>query len=271
MNSYPRIFVISLARATERRASIQKQMAKYGLPFEFFDAVDGRALSPAQSQMVDDKWHHKRSGPPLSPQLVGAAMSHANLYAKIVTENIPRVIILEDDAILTPHFKTVLDSGSLSDTDENLILLHCYRRTWAQRNFSKELLPQMQLYRFYGRVIGACGYFLQKKAAQALYDIAMPIWTIPDWPMDIGKELDAKGIEPPIVLHGEDHFASQIQEFSTRRIPSSVKLMRLLVLPSLLFPKKYGGYWKSRYAWEAVAFNCRAHLFARKPITHSDS
>ena len=37
-----KIFIVSLKDATQRRPNITKRMKDLGLPFEFFDAVDGR-------------------------------------------------------------------------------------------------------------------------------------------------------------------------------------------------------------------------------------
>ena len=39
------IFVVSLARATDRRAAMARHLQDMGLSFEITDAVDGRALS----------------------------------------------------------------------------------------------------------------------------------------------------------------------------------------------------------------------------------
>ncbi|NLJ92631.1 MAG: LPS biosynthesis glycosyltransferase, partial [Aeromonadales bacterium] len=42
------IFVISLTRSIERRASITKQMKRLELEFEFIDAVDGKEITNDQ-------------------------------------------------------------------------------------------------------------------------------------------------------------------------------------------------------------------------------
>ncbi|MDG1153236.1 MAG: glycosyltransferase family 25 protein, partial [Alphaproteobacteria bacterium] len=40
-----KIFVLNLKRSPERRKLIQSQMEKFGLKFEFIDAVDGNELT----------------------------------------------------------------------------------------------------------------------------------------------------------------------------------------------------------------------------------
>ena len=42
------IFVLSIKRCTKRRASITKELGKFGLDFEFVDAFEGRDLTPQQ-------------------------------------------------------------------------------------------------------------------------------------------------------------------------------------------------------------------------------
>ncbi|MGL5488512.1 MAG: glycosyltransferase family 25 protein, partial [Shewanella sp.] len=49
------IFVISLLRSHERREAIEKQMARLGLSFTFFDAVDGKLLNDNDLSKVDLK------------------------------------------------------------------------------------------------------------------------------------------------------------------------------------------------------------------------
>ncbi|MGL6175542.1 MAG: glycosyltransferase family 25 protein, partial [Vibrionaceae bacterium] len=47
------VFVISLTRSTDRRAMVERQMSRLGIIFEFFDAVDGKALPPDCLAKVD--------------------------------------------------------------------------------------------------------------------------------------------------------------------------------------------------------------------------
>ena len=45
------IFLINLARSTERLANSQRQLAAHGLSFERIDAIDGAMLSQAQKEI----------------------------------------------------------------------------------------------------------------------------------------------------------------------------------------------------------------------------
>lgn len=239
------------------------QMQSMNLEYEFFDAVDGRNLSREQLALVDHEWRLKRKGEPLPAGQIGCAMSHGLLYKKMVDEGIKEAIILEDDAVLTKQFLSVVN-GCLEEVKAPLVVLHAYPRTWAKKGREK-INGEFSLYEFLGRPLGTCGYYIRQSAAAELVTHALPVFTVPDWPTDISKKLDARGIDPACVLHGEDLFDTQIQIYANRRIPKFIKVMRLLVVPCVILPSKFGNIWKSLYAWQAISFHTKASLIGSKP------
>lgn len=257
------IFVISLADAIDRRTQIAAQMLHYGLAFEFVNAVNGRSLNAEQEALVDKNWQARRSGEPMRPSEIGCAMSHALLWKRILKEGHPSAIILEDDAIINQDFvEFALNEISLPKECQ-LLVFHCYPNQFGERNSFIPLNNKYNIYRPFRRFFGTCGYYLTREAAYRLYTAALPIWTQADWPLAIQDVLNARGIEPAIVFQDEE-FPTTIQMFN-RRIPFSIRLGRLLFIPTLIFPKKFGSYWKAKYAWEAIFFKASAFLFARRP------
>lgn len=91
------VFVVSLARATARRADMKKRLAAAGVKFEFVDAVDGAELDLA-------KYQHRIKDKKMSPKTIGCFLSHYNLWQRIADEKISFAIILEDDALLNNDF-----------------------------------------------------------------------------------------------------------------------------------------------------------------------
>jgi glycosyl transferase family 25 len=257
------IFVISLADAASRRAQIEAQMQRYGLAFEFVDAVNGGALTDEQEVLIDKNWQARRSGEAMRPSEIGCAMSHALLWKRLYEEGHISAIVLEDDAVLTEDFVDVALNKIAFPEEHQLIVFHCYANQFGERKSFTAINEKHRLYRPFRRFFGTCGYYLTNEAAHRLYTAALPIWTQADWPLVIQDELNARGIEPAIVLHDEQ-FPSTIQLFN-RRIPIAVRIGRLLLVPTLLFPGTFGSYWKARYAWGAIFFKCSAVLFARRP------
>lgn len=103
-----KIFVISLRTAETRRAEASEQMARYGVAFEFFDAVDGTAGHADWFSGIDNRrflLNTLRRQP--KPQEIGCYASHLSLWNKAISLDQP-VLVLEDDFQLEPGFAEVV-------------------------------------------------------------------------------------------------------------------------------------------------------------------
>lgn len=101
MGGSPEIVVISMVKATERRASIEQQFAELELPFTFFDAVDGKQGHVLFDHYDADK--ARRIGEiPLTAGHLGCYASHYLVWQRCAESGQP-VIVLEDDAMLFPQ------------------------------------------------------------------------------------------------------------------------------------------------------------------------
>lgn len=99
------VFVISLARAAERRATISQHLKNIGIEFRLIDAVDGKAMSSSQIAEI------VAPGVNMHPGVVGCYLSHINAYEIIRNENIKAALILEDDTRLDPRIRNLLFTG----------------------------------------------------------------------------------------------------------------------------------------------------------------
>lgn len=99
-----RVFVVSLARAAERRERARGRLG--GLDFRFLDAVDKLDLD--REKLLDGGIYDERATPrafrhraemPLGH--VGCSLSHRAIYEQIVENGWRRVVVLEDDVV--PH------------------------------------------------------------------------------------------------------------------------------------------------------------------------
>ena len=105
----PPIFVISLARAAERRADIRSRLDSAGVSYEIVDAVDGAALDLTQfaDRLRPDKYRIK-FGRKFARGEIGCYLSHYNLWERIAAEKIESALILEDDAVWDADFFEVV-------------------------------------------------------------------------------------------------------------------------------------------------------------------
>ena len=74
------IYVISLERATQRRAACQRALDAMGAPFAFFDAVDGARLSEAEVAAAYDARAMRASTGVRSPCRRSAAISATTCF-----------------------------------------------------------------------------------------------------------------------------------------------------------------------------------------------
>ncbi|WP_176429493.1 glycosyltransferase family 25 protein [Vibrio sp. V19_P1S1T109] len=172
-----KIYVISLKNSLERRASIEQQMANYGLDFEFFDAIDGRVVPPhplfANYDYTKRLWF--TSGKMPSKGEMGCYASHYLLWQKSVELNEP-IIVLEDDAELLPGFIHFIDLIKIKTQEYGFLRLEeaCDR----SELFLKEQENNYDIYFLSNNFGGARAYALSPDAATKLLKSSQ-CWSMP--------------------------------------------------------------------------------------------
>lgn len=107
-----KLFVISLPHATARRRSAEFQLRAAGIPFEFSDAVCGRALVSRDGfEGCDRERWLINTGREITPGEVGCFASHRRLWQQCVERREP-VMIMEDDFLILPRFGAAVDQAS---------------------------------------------------------------------------------------------------------------------------------------------------------------
>jgi hypothetical protein len=110
-------FVINLEKDTQRRSAMQTRLAKLGITPTFFKAVDGRLMSPEALESHVNRIRAQQEYGSLSAAEIGTSLSHIGIYQKMVNNQMPYAVVLEDDVCLDENFATYLDShgpGSLA-------------------------------------------------------------------------------------------------------------------------------------------------------------
>lgn len=105
------VFVINLKTSPDRRAAARAQLAAAGLSPTFVDAVDGRAMADAEvAALVDFEGRLRRAPKPLNRAEVGCYLSHVSVLERIVAQDIPQALVMEDDLLATAELAPVLDA-----------------------------------------------------------------------------------------------------------------------------------------------------------------
>lgn len=100
------VFVISLARAADRRQAIAHHLEEIGIEFTLMDGTDGQSLDTSYVAGICAENVNIHLG------AVGCYLSHLACYEQIVQHRYPVALILEDDARLDPRVKELLVKGA---------------------------------------------------------------------------------------------------------------------------------------------------------------
>lgn len=115
------VYLISLARAEDRRAHMIKQFSELGVDFELVEAVDGKKLTPDQRAMYSARAARRVNERELSTGEIACALSHCKVYRKMLREGVEEALIVEDDACLKPELFEVVHHRQALPGDWELI------------------------------------------------------------------------------------------------------------------------------------------------------
>ena len=200
MSLWP-IYIISLPGETARRAVCKAAMEAWGLPFTFFDAVEGARLSEAEITSVYDPDKNKKLFKrPLSAPEIGCYLSHHTLWKRIGEDHYPGAVVLEDDFDADDALATLLREISRLELRNRLVKLHSEKRVSGKP--VADLADGYQLIEPRNVPGQTLGYVVSREAAANLAEKALPFGRPVDmdlkhfWEFDISILM----VQPP-VLH----------------------------------------------------------------------
>jgi len=194
------IFVIHATGFVERRQFIEAQMAALGLPFEFVLDYDIPAISDTLRQAMFTE------GNKLSPAQQSCALKHWQAHRLMVERQLSRVLVLEDDVILSDRFLPALQGlmqEELALGDPHVTFLGCGGHYYVPHD---QIRPGQWLYpRNQGKF--ADSYIVSLATAQRRLNwieanrITLPIdHTFENLDRELGTPMF--WLEPPVVEQG---------------------------------------------------------------------
>lgn len=107
---------------------------------------------------------------------LGCALSHISLYRKIVEQNIPVALILEDDVVLQAEVAQVLSGIAQHISGSELILLN------RAKQYLDRPLYQCDKHTVYpvAEADLTCSYVITRDAAEAMLNFLYPVWLVAD-------------------------------------------------------------------------------------------
>jgi glycosyl transferase family 25 len=179
-------FVINLAHDLERKQHTLKLSHELGLSFNFIDAVNGKNLSQIQiDQVYDESLSVSEFGRGLTLGELGCALSHLNIYKRMIDKNIEIAVILEDDIEISDNIHQILDAKTNYPEVWDILLLGYHsenkNETISTSSFrgKHKITPSHSTVRLVEIAFGTHGYIISlggaKKLIKILNKIIKPI------------------------------------------------------------------------------------------------
>ncbi len=93
-----RAFLINLDRDKDRLAAADSQLRALGIAYERVPAVSGKNLTKAEIRKHVSRLRALfANGTMYTPGQIGCALSHMNIYRRMLSENVPVALVMEDD------------------------------------------------------------------------------------------------------------------------------------------------------------------------------
>lgn len=163
-----RTFVLNLEHNTERKKYMQDILKGIPIDYEFFPAVYGKSITNID-QFYDSKLAEKRAKRQLNVGEIGTAISHKNIYKKMIDENIEQALILEDDVTFLDGFIDVYKKIEKINVGNKIILLGTIVKKKIKKIWGKKLTSEHSMYLVLNNYAGAYGYIIGLDAAKKIY------------------------------------------------------------------------------------------------------
>jgi glycosyl transferase family 25 len=171
-------YIINLERDEIRRQAVLQQCKSQGLgDIEMLPAVDGAALSTSRIEKAySSRGARIYIGRELCRAEIGCALSHMEVYQRVIRDEVSLALVLEDDIQFEPNLKQVIDAiatGGQPDNWEVLLLGHhslSSRKMITSHNIwsGLKLVGKHKFFRPSEIAAGAYGYLVNQRGAKRL-------------------------------------------------------------------------------------------------------
>ncbi len=165
-----KLFVINLASSQARREKVSKRLNALGVPFELFEAIDGRKSPHPLFERYDDTLRKRYRRKKLAGGELGCFASHFLLWQKCIELN-EAIIVMEDDVYVTGQFPKAMQVAE--QEIERLGYLRLAGTSLHRRPYKR--IGELGGFELVDHVRGPSGtlcYVLHPRAAKALVEYA---------------------------------------------------------------------------------------------------
>lgn len=148
------------------------QLDALGLPYEHFDAVDGRARWDELSPTLDAEAFDRNTGRPALPGEVGVYHSHLEVWKRIARGKTPFALVLEDDVVFHDDFLPAIEAALEASDSWDMLKLNAIR---AKQPRQVAEAGDYAVQAYLGPFTGFGGYLIKRELAARLVGELLPI------------------------------------------------------------------------------------------------
>jgi glycosyl transferase family 25 len=250
-----KIYLINLEHSEKRRAQMVESLARLGLDYTWFQAVDGTKDWGSLVSSVDMKAFELKTGRKVLKGEIGAYHSHLGVWDAFIETGQNVALVLEDDVVFHHDFLTALKIALASIDRWDFLKLNKIR---AKHPIYQGSLGPYTLNAYLGAATGLGAYLITRQTAQMLRPRMLPITRPIDHELDrvFHHRFRHLGLEP-FPSHVDDNKEStitgsnfaEVQKFAKwRRLPVYALRARNLIGKALVITLQRHGYFMPRNA-----------------------
>ncbi|MFN6925746.1 MAG: glycosyltransferase family 25 protein [Tabrizicola sp.] len=159
------VYLINLARATERRARMEDRLARLGLAYSLFPGVDGKAEEARLLANTDIAAFRRNMGRDILIGGLGCYHSHLGVWEMFLASGSDIALVLEDDIVFHDDFRSALELALRARSHWDLLKLNRIR---AKLPISQGWIGPYRLMAYLGPNTGTGAYLINRQTAARL-------------------------------------------------------------------------------------------------------
>lgn len=169
------VYVINMAANTTRMDHAATELNRLNIPFQRFEAVNGRELSEEElAKVYDAKANLKRSRHPMIGPEIGCYLSHLEIWKEIANSTKEGAVILEDDFTTADDLAQVLEAVAIDDGDWEILKLFS-ARDGQKLIHKRNLCKGRSIAKPYKVPNTTLGYAIRRSTAKRLAETVLPV------------------------------------------------------------------------------------------------
>lgn len=165
-------WLISLPRATERRAKMDEQLERLPFSYSVFAGVDGKAREAELLETTDVDAFERNMGRKILIGEIGCYNSHLGVWRQFLATGKPVALVMEDDVVFHDDFVEAVDLALEAEAQWDFLKLNCIR---AKLPVSQGKIGSYTLNAYVGPATGFGAYLIKRETAEKLLSKCIPV------------------------------------------------------------------------------------------------